>query len=215
MRLTEEEFIALQARQRDKIKVSGCRTATKPFGEFSGNSSVRSSTTGTGKGKNTEAGTGTGSGFLSSMSPKKPRDLEHQEQVQLFRHIEEVSAIIPGLKVLEWLFAIPNGGKRPKGEAGRMKAEGAKSGVPDLFLPIPRGEHHGLFIEMKVEGRKPTKNQERWIDRLRENGYQVEICYSWQEAWNRIMEYVGEERFVFRTVGKKSTEGKSTEGKGT
>ena len=50
---------------------------------------------------------------------------------------------------LEWLYHIPNGGKRGKIEAARFKAMGVKAGVPDLCLPVPMGRYHGLYIEMK------------------------------------------------------------------
>lgn len=75
------------------------------------------------------------------------------------------------------LFAIPNGGQRSKATAGKLKAEGVKAGVPDLCLAVPRAEtrahpaYHGLFLELKVEGRKPTGNQEMWLRSLREHGY--------------------------------------------
>ena len=35
-------------------------------------------------------------------------------------------------RALKWIFAVPNGGHRAKSVAGKMKAEGAKAGVPDL-----------------------------------------------------------------------------------
>lgn len=38
---------------------------------------------------------------------------------------------------LRWLHAIPNGGQRDKITAGKLKAEGVKKGVLDVFLPLP------------------------------------------------------------------------------
>lgn len=75
------------------------------------------------------------------------------------------------------LFAIPNGGHRNKATAGRLKAEGVKAGVPDLFLAVPRlatpyhDAFHGLFIELKVAGNSPTAQQEKWLQALDEQGY--------------------------------------------
>ena len=37
---------------------------------------------------------------------------------------------------------------------GRLRAEGLKSGVPDLCLPSAHGEYHGLYIEMKRTKRR-------------------------------------------------------------
>ena len=49
----------------------------------------------------------------------------------------------------EFVFAIPNGGLRNVVVAKKMKAEGVKPGVLDLFFTLARGGYHGLFIEMK------------------------------------------------------------------
>ena len=35
-------------------------------------------------------------------------------------------------------------------QRNKAKATGMKKGVPDLFIYEPRGEYHGLAIELKV-----------------------------------------------------------------
>lgn len=95
---------------------------------------------------------------------------EGEEQATLFHWCEMVKGKYPELQLL---FHIPNGGERRKSEAARMKAEGVKPGVPDLFLPVARGGYHGLFIEMKRrEGWRISKEQETWIAALKEQGVQ-------------------------------------------
>ena len=74
------------------------------------------------------------------------------------------------------LFSIPNGGYRSKTIAGIMKAEGVVSGVPDLFLAIPKGQYAGLFIEMKTPKGVVSDNQKMMIEALKKQGYAVEIC---------------------------------------
>lgn len=91
---------------------------------------------------------------------------------------------------LEWLYAIPNGGKRDRAEAAHLKRQGVKPGVPDLCLPVPRGEFHGLYIEMKVGRNKPTENQLAWILGLKRNGYAVMVCYGAKEAQDAIRRYL-------------------------
>ena len=91
---------------------------------------------------------------------------------------------------LEWLHAIPNGGKRDKIEAAHLKAQGVKSGVPDLFLPVPKGDYHGLYIEMKVNKNKPTDNQIKWLSALNSFGYATAVCYSAKEARDKIEKYI-------------------------
>ena len=65
---------------------------------------------------------------------RKPRnDLEHIEQVRLFNWARQNESTHLHLSLL---FAIPNGGKRHITTATRLKASGAKSGIPDIFLPV-------------------------------------------------------------------------------
>jgi hypothetical protein len=121
---------------------------------------------------------------------------EHDEQRNLFSWAEWQSLVWPELALM---FAIPNGGHRHKATAAKMKAEGVKAGVPDIFLPIARyskrlkESYIGLFIEMKFGKNKPTKKQQSWIDDLRKRGYRVEVCYSAQEAREVIADYLGRE----------------------
>ena len=43
--------------------------------------------------------------------------------------------------ILRWMLHVPNGLKRPRGEAGKLKALGTKPGFPDLTLPRPKVIH--------------------------------------------------------------------------
>ncbi len=113
---------------------------------------------------------------------------EHTEQVALF---DWARANEPRHLQLGLLFAIPNGGKRHVGTGRKLKAEGVKSGVPDIFLGVPRNGKHGLFIELKVGKNKPSKNQLWWIHSLRAEGYAVEVCYGFLETQTAIIDYLG------------------------
>ena len=89
------------------------------------------------------------------------------------------------------LYHIPNGGSRGKAEAGRFKAEGVKSGVPDICLPVARGEYHGLYIELKRrKGGRLSVNQRIWIDELRRQGYCATVCNGWEQAVAVIVAYL-------------------------
>ena len=61
---------------------------------------------------------------------------EHEEQVKVFTWARWAEAARPELALL---FAVPNGGRRDKVTAGRLKAEGVKAGVLDIWLPVARG----------------------------------------------------------------------------
>ena len=112
---------------------------------------------------------------------------EHDSQVSLFDWIDTYKIVYPQL---ECAFAIPNGGFRHIVTAMRLKAEGVRAGVPDIFIAYPMNKKHGLFIEMKVGKNKPTENQKEWLFRLAKNGYAVFTCYSWIEAARTICEYL-------------------------
>lgn len=113
---------------------------------------------------------------------------EGEEQATLFNWARMQSWKWPEL---ELMYHIPNGGKRSKSEAARFKAEGVKSGVPDIFLPVARGGYHGLYIELKrLRGNSATENQNAWIERLRAQGYRAEVCKGWEAARKVITEYM-------------------------
>lgn len=76
------------------------------------------------------------------------------------------------------LFAVPNGGRRGKVEAGIMKAEGVYPGVADLLLLVPSGEKHGLCIEMKTSTGKQSPNQKDWERKVAAKGYEYAVCRS-------------------------------------
>ena len=83
------------------------------------------------------------------------------------------------------------GGSRNKIEAARLRAQGVKSGVPDLCLPVARGANHGLYIELKRQrGGRISEEQVRWIDGLLKQGYAAAICKGWQEAASVIIDYL-------------------------
>lgn len=122
---------------------------------------------------------------------------EHDEQVGLFNWLKEAEIAYPDLR---YAFAIPNGaalaartsgGKRFSLQAMKLKAEGLKPGVPDLFIPIPRPPYHGLFIEMKFGRNKASEEQLDFLTGLKSLGYRTCICWSEVEAVNEVCSYLG------------------------
>lgn len=114
---------------------------------------------------------------------------EHDEQAALMLWIRS-GAVLDAWPELEYLYAIPNGGWRHKATARIMKAEGLKRGVPDLHLPVARGQYHGLWIEMKFGKNRPTKEQKQWLAFLESQGHRVALCYTFQEAQDLILQYL-------------------------
>ena len=73
------------------------------------------------------------------------RDIEHGEQVAVFEWSKWHFKKHPGLRLM---FAIPNGGDRHEVVAAKLKAEGVKPDVPDIFLPVARCGFNGLFFRL-------------------------------------------------------------------
>ena len=110
---------------------------------------------------------------------KSGTEAAHQTALFCWAALPEIISKYPALKLL---FHIPNGGTRNKVEAGHLKAQGVKAGVPDLFLPVARGRYHGLWIEMKKEGGKLSEAQNIWARWLFDEGYGHFIAFSWEQA---------------------------------
>lgn len=163
------------------------------------------------------------------------RESEHSQQIALFCFLAKATqvgfkvahakdaytnkptsitatGISPPVPELQWLHAIPNGGNRGDTaksraiEGGRMKAEGVKPGVLDLFWPLQRynknavtgpNTYCGLYIEMKRPDLKSVKNplaglsdeQKEFGQFVIDQGYRAVVCYNWQEAAKEIQEY--------------------------
>lgn len=83
--------------------------------------------------------------------------------------------------ILRWLHHSPNGGKRSRGEAGKMKAMGTKPGFPDLVLPRRCGQWAGLAIELKSRTGRVSADQQEWLEAFREDGYLVAVCRRLEE----------------------------------
>ena len=90
------------------------------------------------------------------------------------------------------LYHIPNEIKCNAAQGKQRKDIGVKSGVPDLCLPVARGQYHGLYIEMKAERGRVSENQKKWLKRLMEQGYLAKVCYGFDEAIRCIKEYYDE-----------------------
>ena len=110
-----------------------------------------------------------------------------------------------GVPELRWLHHIPNGGSRGDDAKSRairgsqMKAQGVRTGVADVCLPVRRGDWSGLYIEMKKPAEKPVKatskggvsdDQAEFGAFVKSQGFGWIVCYSWEEAAEVLTQYL-------------------------
>lgn len=132
---------------------------------------------------------------------RRKSNLEDEHQKSLIDwakvcRLPEAAHIEPGAKLADYIFHIPNGGKRGKVEAAILKGMGTKKGVSDLFLPLPLHGKPGLWIEMKApfkdskDKNYPSKDQKEWLARMKLAGYVTAVAYGWFEAREIIINYI-------------------------
>lgn len=122
---------------------------------------------------------------------KMPSIPEDVEQTQLFAWAAYASGRYPELELMHH---IPNGGKRDKIAAAKLRAQGVKRGIPDIFLPVPRGGAHGLYIELKrADGGTLSAEQKEIIPKLLKQGYEVAVCHGAEQAISVITRYLQQE----------------------
>ncbi|MBP9988099.1 MAG: VRR-NUC domain-containing protein, partial [Ruminococcus sp.] len=82
---------------------------------------------------------------------------------------------------------VPNEGKRSVVNGASLKRQGLKKGVPDIFILAPKGKYHGMAIETKKIGQKPTKEQKQFLAELEKHGY---YCYVANKGWSDAAEII-------------------------
>lgn len=120
--------------------------------------------------------------------PALPIPTESEEQQAVMEWAEAASGRWPELRLL---YHVPNEGRRSMATGGRLRAEGLKSGVPDLCLPSAHGQYHGLYIEMKRrQGGRASPEQKEWLAALEAEGYQTALCRGADAAIETITDYL-------------------------
>lgn len=116
------------------------------------------------------------------MKSKSALSSEREHQRKVIKHLRANYDV---------LFSATVGGMdmRPL-ERIKMVNDGYVKGIPDLLIFEPRGQYHGLMIEMKKPGGKPTPEQLEWQTGLNKKGYKSCICYGVEEGIQCIDEYM-------------------------
>lgn len=90
-----------------------------------------------------------------------------------------------------------------KSQAGKAKMMRSGRGHPDLFIAEPKGEFHGMYLELKADGVKVFKKdgtlrkdrhleeQYEMLQRLKKKKYFAEFAIGFDEAKLYIDYYLG------------------------
>lgn len=131
---------------------------------------------------------------------KPVRESDHQKQ--FIKWIDTQPAPdMPGMKLGQFCYAVPNGVWIPGEEKTRMRIImsqrrlGMRKGAPDITLAFPVHVWHGCYIELKRDKSqtapgKLDENQIAWLERLRQVGYYVRMCVGVEEACDAVREYL-------------------------
>lgn len=112
---------------------------------------------------------------------------EHDIQVALMKWMS-----FQHKEAFEVTYATPNAAKRTPRQGAYMKAEGLKSGVPDICIAVPKKGFGALYIELKRKGGKLTPNQAEWITKLTEAGNMAVLCVGYDAAKDTIDSYLSD-----------------------
>lgn len=119
---------------------------------------------------------------------------ELTDHLALFDFLARIEGREPDVK---WAFHCPNGEKRDKATAAKLKRMGVRAGVPDILMPIVNaapigGEFFvGLAIELKAGKNTTTEEQDAWLECLQLNGWSAYTVYDWVDAARIIVRWVG------------------------
>jgi len=110
------------------------------------------------------------------------RDTERVIQVAIAQYLD--------MRRICW-WAIPNGGNRNIITATKLKAEGVKSGVPDIAI-VHEGQ--AFFLEVKKPKTDTPKgrlsdNQKIMIKRIEKAGGEVSVVYSIKDVINQLIKW--------------------------
>lgn len=102
--------------------------------------------------------------------------------------------VVAALRAAGWegcFFHCPNGGKRDKRTAEKLKRMGVSPGVPDLIIvEPPKGtDRPGAVIEIKKIGGRVSKEQRAWLQRFELSGFVTAVCYGLDACMSTLEEW--------------------------
>lgn len=119
--------------------------------------------------------------------PKRNNSHEEDDiQAEFFRTVPLFLPNIPE----KLLFAVPNGGRRDKLEAVRLKRQGVKRGVADVILQIPKNGYGCLCMEFKTDSGDQSEEQKEFQKQAESVGNKYVVVRSAMQAIDVMKEYL-------------------------
>lgn len=123
---------------------------------------------------------------------------EWREQEIIFAWVRKYQQQYPELNLV---FSMPIGEKRPKVQnkngqwycptGQRLKMQGAKDGLPDIWCCHARHGYHGIGIELKpMRGNQPSLEQETVLRQLKEAGWFACVRYGHKQVIDTLKKYL-------------------------
>jgi len=92
-----------------------------------------------------------------------------------------------------YYYSIPNGGARHRLVAIKLKMEGAKAGVADMFWMVSNKKWNGLFVEVKIKTGTQQPNQKLFEQIAIKHGYYYAIVRSIYDCESLIRKFKSNE----------------------
>ena len=90
----------------------------------------------------------------------------------------------------EWVHSIPYGFRATIGLAIKMKKEGSKNGVADVFVPVPNKLYSGLYLEFKRKYGYQRPEQKKFQKYCEKVGYKYLVVKSVVQALTYLDKYL-------------------------
>jgi len=107
---------------------------------------------------------------------------KHLEDAELIAFFDWVRWNEKKNPILQVIHHVPNEGKTTLAGGARKKRKGCRAGILDISCPIPKGQYHGLWIELKTTTGKLSIEQKKMMEILHALGHCVRVAYSGEEA---------------------------------
>lgn len=129
---------------------------------------------------------------------RKTQHLERDQQIAYFDRVrgclDQDGRALPHRPGADLIHAIGNENAAGRAMGVLRWLMGVKKGMPDICIPIPRGEFHALYIELKREDgvASDVRDEQRLVhNALWVVGCNVLVAYGWRRAWAVTCDYLG------------------------